>query len=291
MSAIDGVKKIGAGRYESSPSLDIYLHEINKTPLLTRAEEVDLAKRIKKGDKTALDHLIRANLRFVVSIAKHYANQGLSLLDLIQDGNTGVIRAASRFDEKRGYKFISYAVWWIRQAMLKSLADHSRIVRVPTNRAGVLYRIGRTVRQIEQDTATEASDDQIAQRLQLRVEEIRYTRRIASKHISLSNPLSNEDDDNTLVDYLLDEEAIPPDVATFEIALSDDIDKVLNTLDRREKKVLSLYFGLTGENPLTLEEVGKRFGLTRERIRQIKEKALLRLRKPSRAKYLKSHLS
>lgn len=276
--------------FSGNRSLDLYLHEINKTPLLTREQEQELARRIRKGDKTALDQLVKANLRFVVSIAKQYANQGLSLEDLINDGNLGLIKAAHRFDEKRGYKFISYAVWWIRQAMLQSLAEHSRIVRLPLNRAGTLYRIGKVSRQLDQELGRTPTPEEIARRLEISVDEVKDTMTIANTHVSLDDPYSNDQDDNALVDYLEDENATMPDDETFEHALSDDMDKALDMLTDREKLILSLYFGIGGEEPLTLEEIGKKLGLTRERIRQIKEKAISRLRHSSRAKYLKGYI-
>jgi RNA polymerase primary sigma factor len=276
--------------FSSNRSLDLYLHEINKTPLLTREGEQELARRIKKDDQGALDQLVKANLRFVVSIAKQYANQGLSLEDLINDGNVGLIKAAHRFDEQRGYKFISYAVWWIRQAMLQSLAEHSRIVRLPLNRAGTLYRIGKASRQLDQELGRAPSAREIAKKLKISEEEVQDTMHIANTHVSLDDPYSNDQDDNALVDYLMDEKAPMPDDETFERALSDDMEKALDTLSGREKQILSLYFGLGGAEPLTLEEIGRKLGLTRERIRQIKEKAIARLRHSSRAKYLQGYM-
>ena len=271
-------------------SLDLYLHEINKTPLLTREGERELAKKIKKGDKNALDQLVKANLRFVVSIAKQYANQGLSLEDLINDGNLGLIKAAHRFDEERGYKFISYAVWWIRQAMLQSLAEHSRIVRLPLNRAGTLYRIGKASRQLDQELGRAPSATEIAKRLDISVSEVEDTMHIANTHVSLDDPYSSDKDDNALVDYLTDENQASPDEDTYTNALSDDMEKALGTLSDRERHILSLYFGLGGGEPMTLEEIGKEMGLTRERIRQIKEKAIQRLRHSTRAGYLKGYI-
>jgi RNA polymerase primary sigma factor len=291
MSRNDEKKKMTKqGSYGGNRSLDLYLHEINKTPLLTREQEQDLARRIRKDEKEALDQLVKANLRFVVSIAKQYANQGLSLEDLINDGNLGLIKAAHRFDEKRGYKFISYAVWWIRQAMLQSLAEHSRIVRLPLNRAGTLYRIGKASRQLDQELGRAPSAEEIAKRLKISETEVQDTMHIANTHVSLDDPYSNDQDDNALVDYLMDENAQMPDDQTFEHALSDDMEKALNTLSDREKLILSLYFGLNGEDPLTLEEIGQKLGLTRERIRQIKEKAIMRLRHSSRSKYLRGYI-
>ena len=271
-------------------SLDVYLHEINKTPLLTREQEQSLARRIKVGDKDALDGLVKANLRFVVSVAKQYANQGLPLEDLINDGNLGLIKAAHRFDEKRGYKFISYAVWWIRQAMLQSLAEHSRIVRLPLNRAGTLYRIGKASRQLDQELGRSPSAKEIAKKLKLSEEEVENTMHIANTHVSLDDPYSTEQDDTSLVDYLQDDSSPMPDEQTYGRALSDDMEKALATLSEREKQILSMYFGLNSEEPLTLEQIGKELGLTRERIRQIKEKAILRLRHSSRARFLQGYM-
>ncbi|HEU4366177.1 MAG TPA: RNA polymerase sigma factor RpoD/SigA [Candidatus Krumholzibacteria bacterium] len=271
-------------------SLDLYLHEINKTPLLTREEERDLARRIRAGDKKALDALVKANLRFVVSIAKQYANQGLSLEDLINEGNLGLIKAAHRFDEERGFKFISYAVWWIRQAMLQSLAEHSRIVRLPLNRAGTLYRIGKVSRQLDQELGRAPSAEEIAARLNISTEEVEDTMVIANTHVSLDDPYSADKDDTALVDYLTDETQAAPDEDTYTSALSDDLERALGTLTDRERMILSLYFGLGGDEPMTLEDIGKRLKLTRERIRQIKEKAIQRLRHSTRAKFLQGYM-
>ena len=280
----------GSEGHSANRSLDVYLHDINRTPLLSREQEQQLARRIRKGDKSALDQLVKANLRFVVSIAKQYSNQGLPLEDLINDGNLGLIKAAHRFDEKRGYKFISYAVWWIRQAMLQSLAEHSRIVRLPLNRAGTLYRIGKASRQLDQELGRAPSAKEIAKRLKLSEEEVEGTMHIANTHVSLDDPYSSDQDDTSLVDYLEDDNARMPDEETYERALSDDMEKALGTLSERERLILSMYFGISGEEPLTLEEIGKELGLTRERIRQIKEKAIVRLRHSSRAKFLKGYM-
>jgi len=274
----------------SNRSLDVYLHEINKTALLTREQERDLARRIRKGDQAALDHLVKANLRFVVSVAKQYSNQGLSLEDLINDGNLGLIKAAHRFDEERGFKFISYAVWWIRQAMLQSLAEHSRIVRLPLNRAGTLYRIGKASRQLDQELGRKPTPEEIAKRLDIPVPEVEDTMRIANSHVSLDDPYSNDKDDNALVDYLTDKDQVLPDEATYEKALSDDMERALDTLTDRERKILVLYFGLNGEDPLTLEQIGQQLSLTRERIRQIKEKAIQRLRHSTRSRFLQGYI-
>jgi RNA polymerase primary sigma factor len=274
----------------SNRSLDVYLHEINKTPLLTREQEQQLARSIRDGKPGALDQLVKANLRFVVSIAKQYSNQGLSLEDLINEGNLGLIKAAHRFDEKRGYKFISYAVWWIRQAMLQALAEHSRIVRLPLNRAGTLYRIGKASRQLDQKLGRQPTAEEIAQKLGISIEEVEDTMHIANTHVSLDDPYSNDKDDNALVDYLTDEDQISPDEGTYNNALTEDMEKALNTLTDREKLILTLYFGINGRDPLTLEDIGKQLDLTRERIRQIKEKAIQRLRHSTRAKYLKGYI-
>jgi RNA polymerase primary sigma factor len=288
-----GRKEVKASRSQGlngNRSLDVYLHEINKTALLTREQEQELARSIRTGSQQALDQLVKANLRFVVSIAKQYANQGLSLEDLINEGNLGLIKAAHRFDEKRGYKFISYAVWWIRQAMLQALAEHSRIVRLPLNRAGTLYRIGKMSRKLDQELGRQPTATEIAAKLELSVEEVEDTMKIANTHVSLDDPYSNDKDDNALVDYLTDDDQISPDEGTYTNALTDDMEKALNTLTDREKLILTLYFGLSGEDPLTLEDIGKKLKLTRERIRQIKEKAIQRLRHSTRAKYLKGYI-
>jgi RNA polymerase primary sigma factor len=283
-------KKSRAGVGSGARSLDIYLHEINKTPLLTREEEQAIARRIQKGSKAALEQMVKANLRFVVSIAKQYSNQGLPLEDLINDGNLGLIKAAHRFDPERGYKFISYAVWWIRQAMLQSLAEHSRIVRLPLNRAGTLYRIGKAKRQLDQELGRTPSAEEIAKRLEISTEEVEDTMHIANTHVSLDDPYSNDKDDNSLVDYLADDNSASPDEDTYTNALSDDIEKALNTLSEREQMILRLYFGVGGQEPLTLEDIGKQLGLTRERIRQIKEKAIQRLRHSTRSRYLQGYM-
>ncbi len=258
-------------------SLDIYLREINATPLLTREEETDVAKRVDKGDKAALDHLVRANLRFVVSIAKQYSNQGLSLEDLINEGNVGLIKAAQRFDYRRGFKFISYAVWWIRQAMLQALAEQSRIVRLPLNRAGALYRIGKASRQLHQELGRNPTDEEIAKRLKMTRSEVTDTRKISNTCLSLDESFDGEDD-NSLMSYLADETSPGPDEITFEHTLEHDLRNALTLLEPREERILRLYYGIDCEEPLTLEQIGAHIGLTRERIRQIKEKALGKLR-------------
>lgn len=259
-------------------SLDIYLREINATPLLSRAEEQSLARRIEKGDASALDHLVRANLRFVVSIAKQYANQGLSLEDLINEGNLGLIKAAQRFDHRRGFKFISYAVWWIRQSMHQALAEQSRVVRLPLNRAGALYRIGKISRQLHQELGRAPDPAEIAKRLGLRPEEVQETLRVASPSLSLDEGFDGDEDGNSLLSCLADASSARPDRVTFEHTLEEDLRQALSQLEVREQRILRLYFGLDGSEARTLEQIGTALGLTRERIRQIKEKALEKLR-------------
>lgn len=280
----------GDKEYLGEKSLDLYLAEINNTPLLTREEEKQLARRIRKGDEEAFHKMIKANLRFVVSIAKNYINQGLSLADLINEGNVGLIKAAHRFDEKRGFKFISYAVWWIRQAMLQALAEQSRIVRLPLNRAGTLYRIGKISRQLDQELGREPEVDEIADKLGVSVSEVRDTMKIANSHLSLDASYNNDPEENSLGDYLVDDDQESADEMTYTNSLSGDMRKTLDTLTEREKNILIMYFGLNGEEPLTLEEIGRKMDLTRERIRQIKEKAIKRLRHVTRSKYLKDYI-
>ncbi|MCK5126347.1 MAG: sigma-70 family RNA polymerase sigma factor [candidate division Zixibacteria bacterium] len=271
-------------------SLDLYLREIGSTPLITAAEEVRLAQRIKKGDKTALEKLTKANLRFVVSVAKNYQNQGLSLADLINEGNIGLIKAAKRFDETRGFKFISYAVWWIRQAILQALAEQSRIVRLPLNRVGTLHKIGKISSSLEQTFGRVPSPEEIATKLELSENEVSDTLKISNTHLSLDQPFSVSED-NSLIDILEDEYQPGPDEALLDMSLKVEIEKALDTLTPRESEVINLYFGLNSEKALTLEEIGARFSLTRERVRQIKEKAIRRLRHASRSRSLRAYLS
>jgi RNA polymerase primary sigma factor len=269
--------------------LDLYLREIGGTPLITAHEEVELAKRIREGDHTALEKLTKANLRFVVSVAKQYQNQGLSLADLINEGNIGLIKAAKRFDETRGFKFISYAVWWIRQAILQALAEQSRIVRLPLNRVGTLHKIGKISSSLEQEYGREPSPEEIARELELSEVEVSDTLKISNSHLSLDAPFSISED-NSLMDVLEDEFQPAPDEALLEESLRVEIERALDSLNPREAEVVNLYFGLTIEKALTLEEIGARFGLTRERVRQIKEKAIRRLRHASRSKSLRAYL-
>src|ERR1700712_5695330 len=270
-------------------SLDQYLRDISAYPLIDRDEEVRLAQLIRVKDAEALDKLVRSNLRFVVSVAKKYQNQGVALSDLINEGNLGLIRAAHKFDETKGIKFISYAVWWIRQAILQALAEQSRIVRVPLNRAGTLHRIGRRANALLQELGREATHAEIAEGMDITEEEVAKTMSISQVHLSLDAPLS-PGEDNRLLDYLADTINPTPDEQTFEKALTDAIVDSLASLKEREAKILRLYFGLDEAEPMTLEEIGTMLGITRERVRQIKEKALSRLRHVSRAKTLESFL-
>jgi len=270
-------------------SLDQYLKEISAYPLLDRAEEAELARRIREGDEEALDKLVRSNLRFVVSVAKKYQNQGVALGDLINEGNLGLIRAARKFDETKGIKFISYAVWWIRQAILQALAEQSRIVRVPLNRAGALHRIGRRTSVLLQELGREPTVEEIADELELSHEEVQRTLAISQSHLSLDAPIT-PGEDNRLLDYLPDQFSPGPDDETYDRALSTTIEEALGTLKEREARILRLYFGLDGQEAMTLEEIGSLLGITRERVRQIKEKALSRLRHASRSRFLETFL-
>jgi RNA polymerase primary sigma factor len=270
--------------------LDQYLREISQYPLITRREEVELAIKIKDGCRVSLDKLVRSNLRFVVSVAKKYQNQGVSLADLINEGNLGLIRAAHKFDETRGIKFISYAVWWIRQAILQALAEQSRIVRVPLNRAGTLHRIGRRSSALLQELGREPTVEEIAEGMDISREEVAKTMSISQNHLSLDAPLT-PGEDNKLLDYLPDQQNPGPDEQAFERALSESIEEMLTDLKEREARILRLYFGLENKEPMTLEQIGQMMGITRERVRQIKEKALARLRHAKRARALSSFLA
>jgi len=270
-------------------SLDQYLREISQYPLINREMEVELAQKIRTGCEESLDKLVRSNLRFVVSVAKKYQNQGVSLSDLINEGNLGLIRAAHKFDETKGIKFISYAVWWIRQAILQALAEQSRIVRVPLNRAGALHRIGKRSSALLQELGREPTVEELADELDLSEEEIQRTLSLSQSHLSLDAPLT-PGEDNRLLDYLPDQFSPAPDDETYEQALTHTVEEALATLKEREAKILRLYFGLDGQEPMTLEEIGSLLGITRERVRQIKEKALLRLRHASRARFLETFM-
>lgn len=273
----------------ASQSLDKYLQEIGEVPLLTPEEEIELAMRIKQGDQEALERLTKANLRFVVSVAKQYQNQGLSLGDLINEGNLGLIKAAKRFDETRGFKFISYAVWWIRQSILQALAEQSRVVRLPLNRVGALNKIGKAYSALEQEFEREPSASEIAEQLDMTDFEVADTLKISGRHLSMDAPFSNSED-NRLLDVIQNDHQPPPDNELMGESLKVEIERALATLTKREAEVVRLYFGLGQEHPLTLEEIGERFNLTRERVRQIKEKAIRRLRHASRSRALRSFL-
>lgn len=272
-----------------SQSLDKYLQEIGKVDLLTPDEEVDLAKKIREGDQLALEKLTKANLRFVVSVAKQYQNQGLTLGDLINEGNLGLIKAAQRFDETRGFKFISYAVWWIRQSILQALAEQSRIVRLPLNRVGSLNKISKTFSELEQRFEREPSPDELAEVLKVTTSEVVDTMKISGRHISMDAPFV-QGEENSLLDVLENNNEQKPDSGLMNDSLRREVQRALRTLTQREADVISLYFGLNGEHSMTLEEIGARFNLTRERVRQIKEKAIRRLRHTSRSKTLKPYL-
>lgn len=273
----------------ASQSLDKYLQEIGEVPLLTPEEEIELAQRIKQNDQIALEKLTKANLRFVVSVAKQYQNQGLSLGDLINEGNLGLIKAAKRFDETRGFKFISYAVWWIRQSILQALAEQSRVVRLPLNRVGALNKIGKAYSALEQEYEREPSASEIAEQLEMSDFEVADTLKISGRHLSMDAPFSNSED-NRLLDVIQNDHQPPPDSDLMSESLKVEIERALATLTKREAEVVRLYFGLGQEHPLTLEEIGERFNLTRERVRQIKEKAIRRLRHASRSRTLRAFL-
>jgi RNA polymerase primary sigma factor len=272
-----------------SQSLDKYLQEIGKVDLLTPDEEVELAKRIKEGDQIALEKLTKANLRFVVSVAKQYQNQGLSLGDLINEGNLGLIKAAQRFDETRGFKFISYAVWWIRQSILQALAEQSRIVRLPLNRVGSLNKISKTFSELEQKFEREPSPEELAEVLEVTTAEVVDTMKISGRHVSMDAPFV-QGEENSLLDVLENDSEETPDQGLMTDSLRREVQRALSTLTQRESDVITLYFGLNGEHAMTLEEIGEKFNLTRERVRQIKEKAIRRLRHTSRSKALKPYL-
>ena len=273
-----------------SQSLEKYLQEIGKVDLLTAEEEVALAKRIKEGDKLALEQLTKANLRFVVSVAKQYQNQGLSLSDLINEGNLGLIKAAQRFDETRGFKFISYAVWWIRQSILQALAEQSRIVRLPLNKVGSLNKINRAFAELEQEYEREPSTEEIAKILEISVEEIETTLGVAARHVSMDAPFV-EGEDNSLLDVLENDNTPDTDKELeYNESLRGEIERSLSTLTQRQSAVIKLYFGIGIEHPMSLEDIGEKFGLTRERVRQIKDKAINKLRSTTRSKLLKNYL-
>ncbi len=270
-------------------SLDKYLQEIGRVDLITAEEEIELSKKIKKGDQEALDKLTKANLRFVVSVAKQYQNQGIELSDLINEGNIGLIKAAKRFDETRGFKFISYAVWWIRQAILQALAEQSRIVRLPLNRVGSLNKVAKTAFKLEQEYEREPTDGELSDELEISTDEINDTMKISGRHVSINSPFS-QGEDGSLLDVLEDDSEDKPDNELINESLVAEVRRILCTLEERESKILILFFGLNGEQPSTLEEIGLKLNLTRERVRQIKEKVIKKLRKPLYNQNLKSYL-
>lgn len=272
-----------------SASLDKYLQEIGREELITAEEEVILAKRIKDGDQSALEKLTRANLRFVVSVAKQYQNQGLSLPDLINEGNLGLIKAARRFDETRGFKFISYAVWWIRQSILQALAEQSRIVRLPLNQVGSLNKINKAYSKLEQEFEREPSAEELADILDLPIDKVSDTMKVSGRHVSMDAPFANGEE-SSLLDVLVNADSPKADTGLMNESLSKEIDRALSTLTERERDVVKLFFGIGLNHGLTLEEIGDKFDLTRERVRQIKEKAIRRLRHSSRSKLLQQYL-
>ncbi|MBQ4389176.1 MAG: sigma-70 family RNA polymerase sigma factor [Bacteroidales bacterium] len=271
-----------------SASLDKYLQEIGREELVTPDEEVELAQRIRKGDQEALEKLTRANLRFVVSVAKQYQNQGLSLPDLINEGNLGLIKAAEKFDETRGFKFISYAVWWIRQSILQALAEQSRIVRLPLNQVGSLNKINKALTRFEQENERQPTNEELSEMIDVPKDKISDTLRVGSRHVSVDAPFV-EGEDNSLLDVLPNDDSPSADKGLVNESLNTEIERALSTLTDREREIVKSFFGI-GCQEMTLEEIGERFGLTRERVRQIKEKAIRRLKMPSRSKLLKAYL-
>ena len=272
-----------------TPSLDKYLHEIGKVELISAEEEVELARRIKLNDAPALERLIKSNLRFVVSVSKQYQNQGLSLPDLINEGNLGLIKAAQRFDETRGFKFISYAVWWIRQSILQSLAEQARIVRLPLNKIGSINKINRTFADLEQKFEREPTVPEIASTLELAPDDVKEAIRSSGRHVSMDAPLTPGEEGN-MYDVILSADSPSPDKGLITESLRREIERALSTITYREASIIRLYFGLNGKHPHTLEEIGETFNLTRERVRQIKEKAIKRLKHATRSKILKTYL-
>ncbi|MBK9096816.1 MAG: sigma-70 family RNA polymerase sigma factor [bacterium] len=272
-------------------SLDQYFQEIGKYELISSEEEVELAIKIRNGDMEAKDRLVRANLRFVVSVAKMYQNQGLSLGDLINEGNIGLVKAAQRFDETRGFKFISYAVWWVRQGIMSAIADQSRVVRLPLNRVGNLSRLSKVYRDLEQELERKPTTEELAKILEISADEVAYILQIASRQVSVDAPLSSGDENkSTLMDVLYNEELPMPDAELMHDSLKKEVENMLSMLDTREAEVIRLSFGIGSNQKATLEEIGERFNLTRERIRQIKEKALRKLRSSKRSHKLKEYL-
>jgi RNA polymerase primary sigma factor len=273
-----------------SQSLDKYLQDIGREELITAEEEVELARKIKQGDQRALEKLTRANLRFVVSVAKQYQNQGLTLPDLINEGNLGLIKAAQKFDETRGFKFISYAVWWIRQSILQALAEQARIVRLPLNQVGSLNKINKAYSKLEQEFERQPSAEELAEALEVPEDKIKESLNVSGRHVSMDAPLSSSEDGGTLMDVMANSDAPKADHALMAESLQKEIERSLSTLTDKEREIIRLFFGIGMNHGLTLEEIGAKFNLTRERVRQIKEKAIRRLRHTSRNKLLKSYL-
>jgi RNA polymerase primary sigma factor len=273
-----------------SQSLDKYLQDIGKEELITAEQEVELAKKIKQGDQQALEKLTKANLRFVVSVAKQYQNQGLTLPDLINEGNLGLIKAAQKFDETRGFKFISYAVWWIRQSILQALAEQARIVRLPLNQVGSLNKINKAFSKLEQEYERPPSAEELAEILEVPEDKIKESMKVAGRHVSMDAPLSSSEDGGTLMDVMANGDSPEADKQLLAESLQKEIERSLSTLTDKEKEIIRLFFGIGMNHGLTLEEIGTKFNLTRERVRQIKEKAIRRLRHTSRNKLLKAYL-
>ncbi len=272
-------------------SLDKYLQEISKFDLITAEEEVELARRVREGDQRALNRLTKANLRFVISVSKQYQNQGLSLSDLINEGNLGLIKAAQRFDETRGFKFISYAVWWIRQSILQAIAEHARIVRLPLNKIGSINKVNKAFSRLEQEFERTPSNEELADELETSVKDVDRSLKIAGRHISMDAPLKSDDESsNNMYEVFASDHVAEPDEEIMQESLKEEIERSLATLLPREADVIKLYYGIDERYPLTLEEIGEKFGLTRERVRQVKEKALRKLKQRSRSKLLKDYL-
>jgi len=273
-----------------SQSLDKYLQDIGKEELITAEEEVELARRIKQGDQLALEKLTRANLRFVVSVAKQYQNQGLTLPDLINEGNLGLIKAAQKFDETRGFKFISYAVWWIRQSILQALAEQARIVRLPLNQVGSLNKINKAFSKLEQEYERPPTPEELAETLEVPEDKVKESLNVSGRHVSMDAPLSSNEDGGTLMDVMSNQDSPNADQTLMSESLQREIERSLSTLTDKEREIIRLFFGIGMNHGLTLEEIGAKFNLTRERVRQIKEKAIRRLRHTSRNKLLKAYL-
>lgn len=274
-----------------SESLDKYLQEISKFELISAEEEVELAQRVREGDEVALQRLTKANLRFVISVSKQYQNQGLSLPDLINEGNLGLIKAAQRFDETRGFKFISYAVWWIRQSILQAIAEHARIVRLPLNKIGSINKVNKAFSKLEQEFERNPSNHEIAEELDTTVSDVKKSLSIAGRHVSMDAPLSKDDDSSSdMYEVFISEDGTSPDDDILAQSLKDEIERSLSTLSTREAEVIKLYYGIDQRYPLTLEEIGGKFDLTRERVRQVKEKGLRKLKQKSRSNLLKNYL-